>query len=135
MKNQGFRTLNASKMGCTCDKEVLFFGEGSRDPSLLLYLFLIVYRHDLIGLKNRRFCPVKNDRKGKNALKLILTYFEQTMMAAKHYSKTTYWTAVITSLPLVSDQILLENRFLVSFGDDDMSPFLQRSFNLFWCLQ
>jgi hypothetical protein len=55
-------------MGCICDKEVLFFGEGSRDPSYLLYLFLTVYRHDLIGLKNRRFCLVENDRKGKNGL-------------------------------------------------------------------
>jgi hypothetical protein len=57
-------------MGCICDKEVLFFGESSRDTSLLLYLFLTVYRHDLIGLKNRRFCPVENDWKGKNGLNL-----------------------------------------------------------------
>jgi hypothetical protein len=57
-------------MGCICDKEVLYFGEGSRDTSLLLYLFLTVYRHDLIGLKNQRFCLVKNDRKGKNGLML-----------------------------------------------------------------
>jgi hypothetical protein len=56
-------------MGCICDKEVLFFGGGNRDTSHLLYLFLTVYRHDLIGLKNQRFCPVENDRKGKNGLK------------------------------------------------------------------
>jgi hypothetical protein len=47
-------------MGCMCDKEVLFFGESSRDTSHLLYIFLTVYRHDLIGLKNRRFWPVEN---------------------------------------------------------------------------
>ncbi len=68
IKNEGFRTLNASKMGCICDKEVLFFGQGSRDTSQL-YIFLTVYRHDRIGLKNRRFWPVENDRKGKNGLK------------------------------------------------------------------
>jgi hypothetical protein len=28
-----------------------------------------VYRYDLIGLKNRRFCLVENDRKGKNGLR------------------------------------------------------------------
>ncbi len=55
-------------MGCICEKEVLFFGEGSRDTSHLLYIFLTVYRCDLIGLKNRRFWPVENDRKGKNGL-------------------------------------------------------------------
>ncbi len=38
-----------------------------------------MYRHDLIGLKNRRFWPVENDRKGKNGLratsKKIVTLF------------------------------------------------------------
>ncbi len=58
--------MNASKIACICDKEVLFFGEGSRDTSHLLYIFLTVYRHDQVGLKNRRFWPVENDRKGKN---------------------------------------------------------------------
>jgi hypothetical protein len=56
-----------------CAKEVLFFGAESRDTSQLLYLLLTVHKHDLIGLKNRRFCPVENDRsdrKGKNGLRV-----------------------------------------------------------------
>ncbi len=55
-------------MSCICDKWVLFFGAESRDISLLLYLLLTVHKHDLLGLKNRRFFPVENDRKGKNGL-------------------------------------------------------------------
>jgi hypothetical protein len=56
-------------MTCICAKEVLFFGAESRDTSQLLYLLLTVHKHDFIGLKNRRFCPVENDRKGKNGLR------------------------------------------------------------------
>jgi hypothetical protein len=56
-------------MTCICAKEVLFFGAESRDTSQLLYLLLTVHKPDLIGLKNRRFCLVENDRKGKNGLK------------------------------------------------------------------
>jgi hypothetical protein len=52
-------------MGCVCDKEVLFFGEGSRDTSLLLYLFLTVYRHDLIGLKIGDFARSKMTGRGR----------------------------------------------------------------------
>ncbi len=55
-------------MSCICDIEVLFFGPDSRDTSQLLYLLLTKHKHDLLGLKNRRFCPVENDRKGKNGL-------------------------------------------------------------------
>ncbi len=55
-------------MGCLCNKKVQFLGEGSRDTSHLEYLILTVHRHDLIGLKYQRFCPVENDRKGKNEL-------------------------------------------------------------------
>jgi hypothetical protein len=46
----------------------VFFGEGSRDTSHLVFLLLTAHRHDLIGLKNRQFCPVENDQKGKNGL-------------------------------------------------------------------
>jgi hypothetical protein len=69
MKNSGFRILKTSRMSCICDKEVLFFGADSRDTCPLLYLLLTVHKHDLLGLKNRRFCPVENDRKGKNGLR------------------------------------------------------------------
>ncbi len=57
-------------MTCICAREVLFFGAESRDTSQLLSLLLTVHKHDLIGLKNRQFCPVENDRKGKNGFKL-----------------------------------------------------------------
>jgi hypothetical protein len=70
LKNSGFRTLKTSRMSCICDKEVLFFGADSRDTRQLLYLLLTVHKHDLLGLKNWRFCLVKNDRKGKNGLKV-----------------------------------------------------------------
>jgi hypothetical protein len=52
-------------MGCICDKEVLFFGEESRDTSHSVYLY------DLTGLKNQQFCLFENDRKGKNGLKRV----------------------------------------------------------------
>jgi hypothetical protein len=55
-------------MSCLCDKLLLFFGVESRDTSQQLFLLLTVHKHDLLGLKNRRFCPVENDRKGKNGL-------------------------------------------------------------------
>jgi hypothetical protein len=59
-------------MTCICAKEVLFFGAESRDTSQLLYLLLTVHKPDLIGFKNRRFCPVENDRKGKNGLNSVV---------------------------------------------------------------
>jgi hypothetical protein len=70
-KNLGFGT---SKIDCLCDKEVLCFGEDSRDTCQSAYLLLTVHIHDLIGLKNRRFCPVENDRKGKNGLTQYVQY-------------------------------------------------------------
>jgi hypothetical protein len=72
----GFGTLKASKMGHICDKEVLFFGEDSRDTSYSEYLLLTVHIHDLIGLKNWRFDEVKNNRKGKNGLIKLLCFVE-----------------------------------------------------------
>jgi hypothetical protein len=109
--------LNASKMGCICDKEVLFFGEGSRDTSLLLYLFLTVYRHDLIGLKNRRFCPVKNDRKGKNGLGSPLyahinTFWKVNSVDSIRLPISTYYS-IYTSGDLDIDNIFCSNTFLV----------------------
>jgi hypothetical protein len=52
-------------MGCICDKEVRFFGEGSRDTSHLLYIFLTVYRHDLIGLKKLAILAGRKRPEGK----------------------------------------------------------------------
>ncbi len=34
-------------------------------------LILTVDRHDLIGLKKQKFCPVENNRKGKNGLRVL----------------------------------------------------------------
>jgi hypothetical protein len=44
----GSWALTTSKMSCTYDKEVWFFGEDSRDISLMLYLFLTVHGHCLL---------------------------------------------------------------------------------------
>ncbi len=63
-----FSKMKTYKMSCVCDKEVLFFGVDSRDTSQLLYLLLTVHKHDLLSIKNRRFCLVENERKGKNGL-------------------------------------------------------------------
>ncbi len=65
IENLRFLNFKRSKMGCICDKVVLFFGESSRDTSLLLYLFLTVYRHDLIGLKKSAILPGRKRLEGE----------------------------------------------------------------------
>jgi hypothetical protein len=45
-------------------KRFCFFGQGSRDTSQL-YIFLTVYRHDLIGLKIGDFGRLKMTGRGR----------------------------------------------------------------------
>ncbi len=52
-------------MFCICDKEVLFFGAGSRDTSHLVYLFLTVHRQELIGKKIGGFARSKTTERGR----------------------------------------------------------------------
>jgi hypothetical protein len=75
-------------MSSICDKEVLFFGADSRETSQLLYLLLTVHKHDLLGIKNRKFCLVENDQKGKNGLKYKnLTSFCSFLKSLDVYSR------------------------------------------------
>jgi hypothetical protein len=74
--------LNASTKFCIFDKEVLFFGAGSRDTSHLVYLLLTVHRHELIGKKIGGFAGSKTTERGRmgylalsNAVALVLNAF------------------------------------------------------------
>jgi hypothetical protein len=46
--------------------------------------------------------------------------------------KNFCWTAGVTSWSLATGQNLRRNGFLVSFYEDDMSPFVLRSLNMPW---